>query len=79
MLGDIGLQVAGAGLPVVGRVPNAAGQEDKFVRIDRRKDTILGVATDHPEAVDEHPDKEIGLAQSLAILSGHDATIHKCR
>ena len=79
MLDDIGLQMTGARLPVVGGVPDPAGQEDKFVRIDRWKDAILGVTTDHAKAVDEHPDEEIGLTQRLAILSGHDATIHKCR
>lgn len=77
VLGDIGLKVAGARLPVVGGVPDTAGQEDKFVRIDRWKDAILGVTTDHTKAVNKHPDKEVGLAQHLAVLSGHHSTIDK--
>ena len=79
VLRNVGLKVAGTGLPVVGRVSDAARQEDELVGLDRRKDAVFGVTTDHAKAVDEHPDEEIGLTQRLAILSGHDATIHKCR
>ncbi len=62
-------------LPIVGGIAHAAGEEDEFVGIDRWKDTIFGIAADHAESVDEHPDEEIGLTESFTVLPRHNATI----
>lgn len=62
VLGDIGLKMSGAGLPVVRRIADTAGEEDKLVGIDRWKNAVFGIATDHPETVDQHADEKVGLA-----------------
>lgn len=79
MLRDVGLKVAGTGLPVVGRVSDAARQEDELVGLDRRKDTVFGVATDHPQAINQHSDKEIRLSHNLTVLSCYQSTIDESR
>ena len=79
MLYDIRLEVARAGLPVVGGITHAAGEEDEFVGIDRWENTIFGIAADHAKTVDEHPDEEIGLAESVAVLFRHKTTIDESR
>ena len=79
VLVDIRLKMAGAGLPVVGGVSHAAGEEDKFVGIDRWEDAILGVAPDHAETVDEHPDEEVGLTQIFPIWSLHEPAFDESR
>ena len=75
VLHDIRLEVAGAGLPVVGGVAHTAGEEDEFVGIDKWENTIFGIAADHAETVDEHPDEEIGLAEGVAVLPRDKTTI----
>ena len=77
MLLNICLQMPRPCLPVVGGVADAAGEEDEFIGISRREHSILGVASDHPESVDELPDKEIGLAQILPVLPRHDLALDK--
>ncbi len=47
MLLNIRLQMPGARLPIVGRITDAAGEEDEFVRIGWRKHKILGIAPHH--------------------------------
>ena len=79
MLSDIRLQMARAGLPVIGGIAYAAGEEDEFVGVGWWKDSIFGVATDHAQAVDEHADKEVGLAERLAVLPRDKATVDEGR
>lgn len=79
VLRDISLEMPRSRLPVVGRISDAAGEEDEFVGIDRGKDTILGIAANHAETVDEHPDEEIGLAERLAVLSRDKTTVDESR
>lgn len=62
-------------LPIVGGITHTAGEEDEFVGINRWEDTIFGIATDHPESIDEHSDEEIGLTEGLAVLPRHNAAI----
>ncbi|ULA65607.1 MAG: hypothetical protein LZF86_230008 [Nitrospira sp.] len=61
VLFDIGLQMSGACLPVIGGVADAAGEEDEFFGVGGREDEIFCVAAHHAQTVDQHSDKEIGL------------------
>lgn len=67
--------MSGPRLPVIRRVTNSAGEENEFVGIDGGEDAVFGVAADHAEAVDEHADEEVGLAERFAVLPRDDATI----
>lgn len=75
MLLYIRFQMSRPRLPVIGGIANPAGEEDEFVGINRGEDTVFGIAADHAEAVDEHADEEIGLAERFAVLPRDNATI----
>ena len=74
---DICLQMSCPRLPIVGGIAHSAGEEDKFVRIDRREDAVFGIATNHAETIDKHPDEEIGFAENLAVLPRNHATLNQ--
>ena len=65
MLFDVREQVFCPGLPIFGLIADPAGEEDEFVGVRRRENEVLRVAAHHAEAVDEHADEEVGLAEIL--------------
>ncbi len=68
----------GTGLPVVGGVADAAGEEDEFFGVGWGEHEVFGVAADHAESVDQHADEEIGLPEMVTVHSGHDPVFDQC-
>ena len=65
MLFDVREEVFGSGLPIFCLVADPAGEEDEFVGVRRRENEVLRVAAHHTQAVDQHADEEVRLAEIL--------------
>ena len=65
------------GLPIFGLIADPAGEEDEFVRLRWREHEVLRVASHHAEAVDEHADEEVGLAEIFTGRAGDEACLNE--